>query len=337
MLKYINKKNSVIFIMLICSVISIFAADAVRIKDIVTICGIRENQLTGIGLVVGLSGKGDSDKFGLTKKMLHNLTENYGFSLSEDDLKSKNVAAVMVTAKVNGFLRVGDSVNVTLSSIGDAKSLEGGILLQTALKGADGKTYAAASGRLITGKKGSGTESTGAIPSGALVEQNIVSDFINDGKLSLSLKQPDFTTANAIKTAIIEMNDNLNAQAVDAGLIEITLDEESKKDPISFLSQLELLTITPDFSAAVVIDKKSGMIVSGGNVVIQECSVSTAGISVNVGKKGKKNDSNFKIKATTVDELVEMLNQTKISTDEIVALLEAIHQIGALNAKLIVQ
>ena len=133
------------------------------------------------------------------------------------------------------------------------------------------------------------------------------------------------------------MNDNLKAEAIDAGLIEITLDEESKKDPISFLSQLELLTITPDFSAAVVIDKKSGMIVSGGNVVIQECYVSTVNVSVNVGKKGKKNDSNFKIKATTVDELVSMLNQTNISTDEIVALLEAIHQIGALNAKLIVQ
>lgn len=334
MLKYINKKNCIIFTMLLCSVAAIFAADAVRIKDITTICGIRENQLTGIGLVVGLSGKGDSDKFGLTRKMLHNFTENYGFSLSEDDLKSKNVAAVTVSAKVSGFLRVGDSVNVTLSSIGDAKSLEGGILLQTALKGADGKVYAAAGGRLIAGKKGSGAEATGTIPSGALIEQNIVSDFINDGKLSLSLKQPDFTTANAVKTAITDMNGNLTAESIDAGLIEITLDEESMKDPISFLSQLELLTITPDFSAAVIIDKKSGMIVSGGNVVIQECSVSLGGLSVNVGKK---NDSNFKIRATTVDELVAMLNQTKISTDEIVALLEAIYQIGALNAKLIVQ
>lgn len=205
--------------------------------------------------------------------------------------------------------------------------------MQTALKGADGKIYAAASGRLIAGKKGSGAEATGTIPSGALIEQNIVSDFITDGKLSLSLKQPDFTTANAIKTAITDMNSNLIAESIDAGLIEITLDEESRKDPISFLSQLELLTITPDFSAAVIIDKKSGMIVSGGNVVIQECSVSLGGLSVNVGK----NDSNFKIRATTVDELVAMLNQTKISTDEIVALLEAIYQIGALNAKLIVQ
>lgn len=335
MLKYIiNKKNYIVFAMLLCSAVAIFAADAVRIKDIVTICGIRENQLTGIGLVVGLSGKGDSDKFGFTRKMLHNFTENYGFSLSEDDLKSKNAAVVTVSAKVSGFLRVGDSVNVTLSSIGDAKSLEGGILLQTALKGADGKIYAAASGRLIAGKKGSGAEATGTIPSGALIEQNIVSDFINDGKLSLSLKQPDFTTANAIKTAITDMNSNLTAESIDAGLIEITLDEESKKDPISFLSQLELLTITPDFSAAVIIDKKSGMIVSGGNVIIQECSVSVGGLSVNVGKK---NDSNFKVRATTVDELVAMLNQTKMSTDEIVALLEAIYQIGALNAKLIVQ
>ena len=337
MLKYINKKSCMIFAMLFCLVISIFAADTVRIKDITTICGVRENQLTGIGLVVGLSGNGDSDKFGLTRKMLHNLTENYGFSLSEEDLKSKNVAAVMVTAKVNGFLRVGDSVNVSLSSIGDAKSLDGGVLLQTALKAADGKIYAAASGRLITGKKGSAAQSTAAIPGGALIEQDIVSDFINDGKLSLSLKQPDFTTANAIQTAITDMNSALQAKAIDAGLIEITLDEESQKNPISFLSQLELLTITPDFSAAVVIDKKSGMIVSGGNVVIQECSVSTSGISVNIGKKGKNSDSNFKIRATTVDELVTMLNQTKISIDEIVALLEAIHQIGALNAKLIVQ
>ncbi|MCH5150040.1 MAG: flagellar basal body P-ring protein FlgI [Spirochaetales bacterium] len=334
MLKYINKKKYIIFTILLCSAAASFAADAVRIKDLVTICGIRENQLTGIGLVVGLSGKGDSDKFGFTRKMLHNFTENYGFSLSEDDLKSKNVAVVTVNAKVSGFLRVGDSANVTLSSIGDAKSLEGGILLQTALKGADGKIYAAASGRLIAGKKGSGAETTGTIPSGALIEQDIVSDFITDGKLSLSLKQPDFTTANAIKTAITDMNGNVTAQSVDAGLIEITLDEESRKDPISFLSQLELLTITPDFSATVIIDKKSGMIVSGGNIVIQECSVSVGSLSVNVGKK---NDSSFKIRATTVDELVAMLNQTKISTDEIVALIEAIYQIGALNAKLIVQ
>lgn len=338
MSKY-NKFCFSIFILFYLSTPIFSATEAVRIKDIVTIAGIKENQLTGIGLVTGLQGHGDSDKFGLTKQMLFHLTSNYGFNLSLEDLKSKNVAAVMVTTNLNGFLRVGDLADVTVSSVGDAKSIEGGILLQTALKAGNGRVYAVAHGRLIGGKKGSGMETSGSIPGGAVIERELVSDFIVDQKLQINLKKPDFTTANLVKEAIAGINSNVAVNAVDAGLIEIRLDEETLKDPINFISQLELLTINPDYSATIVIDKKSGIVVSGGNVVIQECSISAASLSVSVNagrRSGKQQELNRKIKATTVDELVDTLNQANISIEEVISLLEAIHKIGALNARIVI-
>ncbi|HPO49025.1 MAG TPA: flagellar basal body P-ring protein FlgI, partial [Spirochaetota bacterium] len=251
------------------SLIDISAKNPVKIKDLASIKGVRENRLMGIGLVTGLQGMGDSGSFKLTKKMVANLAINYGFDISEEDIKSKNTAAVLVTADIGGFLRSGDLINVTISSVGDAKSLSGGILLQTALKGADGNIYAVAQGRVIAGTKEQNGETTASIPNGGIAEREIASTFIDGDKISVSLKNPDFTTANLIREAIAGLNPNLAIRSIDAGLIEVILGEEEKKNPIDFISKLEVLTVTPDNISILIIDKKSGIIVSGSEVVIQ--------------------------------------------------------------------
>jgi len=322
----------ILFLFIIVS--SISAKSPVRLKDLVTIDGVRENRLTGIGLVVGLQGKGDSKAFKMTAKMLASLTSNYGFDLSEEDLKSKNIAAVFVTAEIGGFVRNGDKVDVIVSSIGDSKSLDGGILLQTALQAANGTIYAAAQGRVIGGKAKTGTSSTAGIPAGAIVERSVVSDFITNGKLKLVLKNPDFTTSTLMREAIAAIDENISVTSVDPGLVEVTLSGDYLQNPVSFISQLELLTITPDNKAMIIIDKKSGMIISGGDVKIQDCVISTGDLKLKMSKSG--GEKNLKISSNTIDELVDILNKAELESSQIIALLEAIHKSGALSAELII-
>ena len=325
---------TIIAIITFISAASLFPAkNPVRIKDIAIIQGVRDNQLMGFGLITGLQGKGDTSSFKLTQKMLLNLSANYGFDINESDLKSKNIAAVMVIANVGGFARRGDTVNVTITSIGDAKSLSGGVLLQTALKAADGNVYAVAQGRVIAGTKQQNSETTASIPEGAIVERDIISTFTDGDKLSIILKNPDFATATAIKEAVTGVNSGLKVNAVDAGLVEITLGEEEKNDPVGFISKLEVLTVTPDTIAMVIIDKKTGVIVSGGDVIIQECSVNIPSAQVNVQSTNTKR--NYQVANQTVGDLVKLLNDSGLETNEVIALLEAIHKIGAINAKLI--
>ena len=328
-------KFKVILALFMGVVVFVYPKNPVKIKDLATIQGVRENQLMGIGLVTGLQGLGDSKDFKLTKKMVTNLTVNYGFDIKEDEIRSKNVASVLVTANIGGFARSGEHIGVTISSIGDAKSLNGGILLQTALKGADGKIYAVAQGRIISGSKELGSETSGSIPDGAIVEKDVVSSYTDGSKISIVLKSPDFTTINLVREAISGLNPNLAINTVDAGLIEITLGEEEKKNTIDFISKLELLTITPDAISMLIIDKKSGIIVSGSEVVIQECEVSTptAGVKVQGGNKTKK--GSISIKGQTVGDLINILNEAGLTTNEVIALIESIYKAGAINAKII--
>lgn len=324
-------------LLLMTVLLPLHAKNPVRIKDIASFQGIKENQLMGFGLVTGLQGKGDSKEFGLTRKMLLNLAANHGFNLSEEDIASKNVAAVLVTARIGGFVRIGDSVDITISSIGDAKSLEGGILLQTALKAPNGQVFAVGQGRIIAGTQQMSSRTSASIPQGAVVEKELVSEFVKDNKIFIVLRNPDFSTANLIAEAVLGFNSELKVAAKDPGLIEIELGPEEQKNPVFFISQLEVLTVVPDHAAVVIIDKKTGVIVSGSDVVIQECSVSTPSASVNVSSRNKsQKKDNFSITSTTVGELVTVLNGAKLKNHEIVALLEAIHAAGALNAKLII-
>ncbi len=335
-----NCFNRIIFIVASLFLSGIlFAKDPVRIKDIAVIQGVKENQLSGIGLVTGLQGSGDSSSFKMTQKMVLNLASNYGFNITEDDIKGKNVACVMVTARVGGFVRIGDSVDVMVSSLGDAKSLEGGVLLMTAMRGANDKVYVVAQGRIIAGKKSEKSETVATIPGGGIVEDNIVSSFVDNGKVRIMINNPDFTTATMIKTALTDFSPDIKVTTLDAGLVEIVPDAVNANDIVNFISQIELLTVTPDFTATVIIDKKTGVIVSGGDIIIQECSVTTPKIQVTVGQQSKnKNEKKQSVvlKSTSVAELVSVLNQASFETQEIISILEAINRSGALNAKIIV-
>jgi len=328
-------KYKLIFFSIFILSMSLFAKNPVRIKDIAVIQGIRDNQLTGIGLVTGLQGRGDSREFKLTQKMLLNLMTNYGFDLKQEDIKSKNVACVLVTANIGPFVRGGDIVDVSISSIGDSKSLSGGILLQTALKAADGNVYAVAQGRIISGTKDQNSETSASIPQGAIVEKDVVSTFTDGEKINISLKIADFTTANLIREAVLSLNQDLKITAVDAGLVEIILGEEEKKNIVDFISKLEVLTVTPDNIAMVIIDKKTGVIVAGGDVIIQECTVSTPQAQVKISTQNKEKKYTFELKSQTIGELVNILNEAGLQVGEIIALIESVYKVGAINAKLI--
>ena len=169
-----------------------FGSPTVRIKEIAALKGVRENQLLGIGLVTGLAGKGDSSGSVLLKKALANLIGNFGFEIDPGDIKSKNSAVVMVSTEVPPFARPGERVDLSISSIGDAKSLAGGILLQTSMKAADGQVYAVAQGKVFVGGALDGVKTVGTITGGAIVEKEILSEFIVDGRIAVVLRDPDF-------------------------------------------------------------------------------------------------------------------------------------------------
>ncbi|MBN2546143.1 MAG: flagellar basal body P-ring protein FlgI [Spirochaetes bacterium] len=321
----------ILFFILLLNIF-IYSKVPVRIKDISNIEGIRENQLMGFGLVTGLQGTGDSKSFKLTKNMLKNLALNHGYNITESDIESKNIAAVLVTSKIAPFQRIGDTLNVSISSIGDCRSLEGGILLQTALRGADNIIYAVAQGKILAGTRSQNALTNASIPDGAIIEKNIISEYLIDNKINLILKYPDFTTANQIREQILTQNSNLQVNILDPGKVEITLTDEELRNPIDFISKFEVLTITPDYGSTVVIDKKTGIIVAGENLIIQECSISTPFAQVNI--RNKKN--NFQIFSQTVQDLVKLLNESGLNTDEIISILEGVHKIGALNGKLLI-
>lgn len=334
------KKAAYILIM-ITAAGSIFAA-SVRIKDIVTIQGLQDNQLMGIGLVTGLGGNGDSKSFRLTQTMVANLVANFGFDISEEDVQSKNVAAVMVTANIGPFARRGENVDVTLSSIGDAKSLDGGILLQTALHGANKNVYAVAQGRILSADSANSKSGlTAGIPSGAIIERDVISSYISEDKIRLVLRMPDFETANLIAQAVKGISDKLDVKCIDAGLVEITLSDEEKNDPADFITRLQTLTIEPSGQAIVVIDKKSGIIVSGANVVIQQCAVSVpASQSSGSGYGGRTQKSaknhTLEIQSSTVGELVQLLNSSGLTTQEMIGMIEAVAKAGAISGRIVI-
>ncbi len=313
----------------------IFSKTPVRIKDIAVIQGLRENQLMGFGLVTGLQGRGDSKAFKMTQKMMQNLASNHGFNIDINDLNSKNIAAVIVSTTVGPFTREGDSIDITLSSIGDAKSLEGGILLQTSLRASDGNVYAVAQGRIITGNKNQNSLNSGTIPEGGIIERNIISNIIKENKINIILKYPDFVTASQIKEKVLELNPELQVNAVDAGLVEIILKEEEQKNIVDFIAKLEILTVNPDYISTVVINKKTGIIVFGEDIIIQDCSINTSFAQIKIGSENN-NKNSFELKSQTIGELVKTLNEIGLNTDEIIALIESIHKIGAINAKLII-
>ncbi len=298
---YIIKKIVCITLCLVASLMTITDARAARIKDIASIGGIRDNQLISYGLIVGLAGTGDSIENGFTKETLANMLSRQGLAMKEDsrkDLSSDNVAAVMITAKLPPFAKVGTKIDVMISSIGDAKSLRGGTLLMTPLKGADGKVYAVAQGAISVGgyaAGGSGTKSAknhptvGRIVNGAFVERELKYDLEKWKSLAINLYRPDFTTATGVAAAINAMGDPVNARLVDSATVIVDIKAAFDKSIVEFVSTVERINVKVDCPAVVVIDEKTGTVVMGENVRISTVAVAHGNLYIQI--KEEKNVS----------------------------------------------
>jgi flagellar P-ring protein precursor FlgI len=331
------------------------AAPTVRIKDIASIQGLRENQLVGIGLVTGLAGKGDSSNSTMLRNAIANLAANFGFRIDAEEVRSKNCAVVTVSCRVPPFAREGDTVDVLVSSIGDARSLEAGVLLQTPLQAANGQVYAVAHGKLLlTGS--AARQNVGTISGGAVIEREILSRFVRDNTVSILLRSPDFVTASVLAEAIRGSFANITLRAADPSRIEVEIPESRREDPVGFVAELESIEVTPDPSGKVVIDSASGVIIFGERVRIGKVAVSYGEVSVNVGTTGAYGFSAYGIfgaagsagtgenekqhfvfdETTTVEALVDTLRTIGLGTEAIIPIIQAMDKAGALFGKLVI-
>jgi flagellar P-ring protein precursor FlgI len=343
-------------------------AGGVRIKDIARVEGARDNQLVGYGLVVGLNGTGDSAQVAFTNQAVRNLVTRLGTRPDiTDQVKTKNAATVIITATLPPFVRPGDRIDVTASSLGDARSLQGGLLLQAPLLGADGQVYAVAQGPISIGgfaAAGAGAQvsknhpTVGRVPNGALVESSVPASITSDGFLSLSLHNPDYATAVAIARAVAQAVPDVGAAPRDAGTVTIPIPPAFWGRPTELIALIGDLTVPVDAPARVVINERTGTIVVGGPVTISPIAVAHGSLTVEIqttaavyqppplspGETVVAPDTTLTaqeesgiiapLRAATVDDLVQSLNALNATPRDLIAILQAIKQAGALHADL---
>jgi flagellar P-ring protein precursor FlgI len=278
-------------VLIACLVIQAAVVHAARIKDIAGIGGVRDNQLIGYGLVVGLMGTGDDVKNGFTKETIANMLSRYGMSMKDRSPKSKNIASVMVTAHLPAFAKTGTRIDVTVSSIGDATSLQGGQLIMTPLKAANGEVYAVAQGALVLG----GFSASGAnasmtknqtnvaiIANGALVEREVQYAFGQDKKFLINLFSPDFTTAVKLASIVRQSVSGIEAKAVDSGTIVIGMDSSLDGSMTEMIATLENIDVPVETSAVIIMNEKTGTVVMGENVRISTVAVAHGNLSIQI-------------------------------------------------------
>jgi flagellar P-ring protein precursor FlgI len=334
----------------------------VRLKDVGKLVGVTANQLIGYGIVTGLAGTGDRSSE-LRDRSLANMMAHFGLTAEPYDIKSRNTAAVVVTAKLPAFVKEGDHIDVTLSSLFDAKSLEGGILLMTPLQGADSRIYAVAQGAVSIGGSNSMTgrgdfrnhATVATIPGGAIVQAEVPSSFVNlDSTILYSLNSADFTlAARAADAANSEFGQGV-ASARDASTISIRIPESWSDDIVGFVARLENLVVTVDEPGKIVINEKTGTVVLGGNVVISQAVVAHGALTVRVHEpqqapgedpgghigspdaySGEPQSQRLaKIGGASVDELIRALNAIGASPRDLIAILQALRALGALQAEI---
>ncbi|ACZ19376.1 flagellar P-ring protein [Thermanaerovibrio acidaminovorans DSM 6589] len=346
-------------------VVPVFGVE-VRIKDLVDVEGARANQLVGMGLVVGLAGTGD--KGDMAMRMLSNMALNFGVNVDPKAVKSKNVAVVSVTCELPPFVSPGQTLDVQVSALGDAKSLQGGMLLQTPLRAANGRVYAVAQGPLSIGGFSAGGQgaqtvrnfqTVARIPGGAIVEQGVDSTLGGGGALALLLRRPDFTTATRIAEAINRKYGGV-ARAVDAGRVEVSA--PGGVGVTSFLASIEGLRVTPDALARVVVNERTGTVVMGGEVKLSTAAVSHGNLTVKVSERPEASQPNplaggrtqvlprtdvsaqegggqvvLLPESSSVADLVKALNGVGASPRDLIPILQALDQAGALQGQLVIQ
>ena len=349
------------------------AAATSRIKDIADFEGVRENQLVGYGIVVGLNGTGDDlESAVFTRESLIGMLERLGVNARDEDLETDNVAAVMVTASLPPFARQGAEIDVTISALGDASSLQGGTLLVTPMVGADGEVYAVAQGQITIGGFSAtgaaesvlrGVPTSGRIARGAIVEREVPFDLGALPTVNIALRNPDFTTARRIADAINTELDRDVAYPQDSGTVVLNV-SMGGGDPAALLTNIETLPIEPDLPAKVVIDENTGVIVMGDTVRISRIAVAQGNLTIRITETPQvsqpnpfsntgvtvvvprtnvevQEDADRKLAViepgVTLEELVAGLNSLGVSPRDMISILQTIKTAGALQADLVVQ
>jgi flagellar P-ring protein precursor FlgI len=347
---------------------------ASRVKDLAHVEGFRSNQLFGYGLVVGLNGTGDRQNTEFTVQTLANLLQEYNIRVSPGDIRVKNVAAVMVTAEVPGFVQPGTRLDATISSLGDAASLSGGVLLITPLKGPDGRVYGVAQGPVSLGggytalgpgaKISKNHQTSGRVTGGMLLERPIPSEIVgSDGQVRINLDKPDFTTAVRIAEALNRSPLSISAQPVSPGVIAVGVPSRFRSNPVAFVSALEAVEITPDQPARIVVNERTGTVIIGRDVRIAPVAVAHAGLHITVKTERQVSQPNefgrgetvvvpdtsitvrepenrqlFEIpggKGVALSDIVQALNALGVTPRDLIAVFEALREAGALQAELV--
>lgn len=348
------------------------AAAEVKIKDIVDVEGVRSNDLVGYGLVIGLGGTGDTIRNSpYTEEALSNLLERLGVNIQGSDFRPNNVAAVLVTASLPPFARLGSKIDINVSSIGDAKSLAGGTLVMTPLNAADGEVYALAQGSVLIsgfqaeGESASITEgvpTSGTIPNGARIEREVNFEFGKMERIRLALRSPDFTTAERLESKINTSLGGKYALLLDSGTVELDL-SKSTISPARFMGRIENLTLQPAQKARVVVDKRSGTIVLGQDVKVSSVAIAQGNLSITISetpvasqpnpfgfgdtivlprtdisvRDGEPGNIAILEDNVTLPDLVAGLNALGVSPREMIDILKTIKTAGALHAELVLQ
>ncbi len=348
-------------------------ASPARIKDLVEVDGVRGNDLLGYGLVVGLNNSGDSLRNSpFTEDAIMNLLERLGVNVSGEDIRARNVAAVLVTATLPPFARAGSQIDVTVSAIGDAKSLLGGTLVMTPLNAADGQIYAVAQGSMIAGGVSAegdaasvtqGVPTSGLIPGGARVEREVAFDFTQVREMRLALRNPDFTTAARIEAVINRDVGARVARMLDSGTVRLDLASQGIDAPARLMAQIENLEVLTDTKARVVVDQRSGTIILGSDVRISRVAVTQGNLTLRVEEaplvvqpnpfaEGQtvvipRTDADIQEEpgnglaivdnSVSLPEVVAGLNALGVSARDMIDILKSIKAAGALHAEFVVQ
>ena len=368
-----NRLSSLLATLICLGCLSGPASTGVRLRDLVMVSGARDNQLVGYGLVVGLAGDGDKDPV-YAKQTLANLLQRFGLTVPATTLSSKNIAVVMVTADIAAFVKPGARLDVQVSSMGDAKSLQGGVLLQTPLFGADHRVYAVAQGPLavggfLAGNSGPGGATVtknhptvGTIVNGALVEREIPATIVHENAIELLLREPSFTSAARMSAAINEKFPD-SALAVDSTCVKVNLPAGADNLVVDFIARLEAIEVHPDTPARIIINERTGTIVATSRIKISNCAISQGNLIISVASTLEvsqpspfsntgqtvvvpKTDTGVDEakprmvalpELPTVEKVATALNSLGVTPRDMMAIFQAMKQAGALQAELIIR
>ena len=346
------------------------ASAASRVKDIATIAGARDNQIVGYGIVAGIAGDGDKNPI-YTLQPIANFLQRFGINVPPATLSSKNVAAVIVTADIAAFKKNGSRVDVTISSMGDAKTLQGGVLMQTPLLGADGKVYAVAQGAISIGGISGGNDGASVqknhptvaqIVNGALVEREIPTEISRDNTIELLLREPDFTSSARLAAAINQKFTN-SCESMDSTTVRVKIPEGLQGSVVDFIARIEAIEVDPDMPARIIINERTGTIVATSRIRISSCAVSHGNITITIAntldvsqplpfsQTGKttvtpRTDTQVTEQKSslvplpelpTVEKVAASLNSLGVTPRDMMAIFQAMKQAGALQAELVIR